>query len=190
MKEEPNKNVRRKKVSRYLSTNLFSMISEEMAANNRTSVNNKINEILSDYVLYQKMILREHPVITFPPLFANLIKHVSEEAIVDTFLMGIEQQNPFLIAMLEAGGTAIDTLQRLIEFGLRIGLYENFTNVEKVGYFTLVFSHRYGTKWSKGISMSFTKMIERMLNVHPTTECTAERVILRIPDTARGIINT
>jgi hypothetical protein len=153
------------------------------ATNAGVSVNNKINEILKDYVRYQKIILREHPVMTFPPLFANVVKHLSEEAIVETCLMGIDLNNPFLLAILEeSDGTAIDTLRRILDLGFRIGLYENFTFIEKGGYyFTLVLSHRYGVKWSKGISISFTEMIERMLNVHPISEFTQEKIIMRIP---------
>jgi hypothetical protein len=184
IKQESNKN-KQKKESITLSFDKFVLDDIRRDATNAgVSVNKKINEILKDYVLYQKMIIREHPVITFPNLFINLIKYLSEEAIVETFLMGIEQNPPFLVAMLEAGGTPIDTLQRLFEFGLRIGLYENFTFLEKVGYFTLIFSHRYGVKWSKGISISFTKMIERVLNVRPTSEITPQKVILRIPASA------
>jgi hypothetical protein len=188
IKQESNKK-KQKKESITLSFDKFVLDDiRKDAANAGVSVNHKVNEILKDYVLYQKMIIREHPVITFPPLFANLIKYVSEEAIIETFLMGIEQQEPFLVALLEAGGTPIDTLRRLFEFGLRIGLYENFTFVEKVGYFTLIFSHRYGVKWSNGISISFTKMIERVLNVHPISEITPEKVILRIPGSASASI--
>ena len=153
------------------------------ATNAGVSVNSKINEILKDYVRFQKIILREHPLITFPPLFANLIKYLSEEAIIETSLMSIRQNNPFIVAMVEedAGGTTVDALKRMFELGHRLGLYENFTFVEKVGYFVLALSHHYGVKWSKGISISFTEMIEKILNVHPASEITPEKIIMRIP---------
>jgi hypothetical protein len=48
------------------------------ATNAGVSVNSKINEILKDYVLYQKIISREHPLITFPPLFTNLLRYLSK----------------------------------------------------------------------------------------------------------------
>jgi hypothetical protein len=145
------------------------------------SVNSKINEIMKDYVRYQKIILKEHPLITFPPLFADLIKYLSEEAIIETSLMSIDRNNPFLLAIVEEGGGTINTLKRMLDLGLRLGLCENFSLVEKAGYFTLVLSHHYGIKWSKGISISFTKMIEGILNVHPTSEITPEKIIMRIP---------
>jgi hypothetical protein len=153
------------------------------ATNAGVSVNSKINEILKDYVLYQKIISREHPLITFPPLFTNLLRYLSEEAIVETALMSIERNNPFLEAIIDddGGATAIDTLRRMLDLGLRLGLYENFTFVEKSNFFALVLSHHYGVKWSKGISISFTKMIEGILSVHPICETTPEKIIMRIP---------
>ena len=184
IKQKPKKN-KQKKESITLSFDKFVLDDiRRDAVDAGVSVNNKINEILKDYVLYQKMIIREHPLITFPFLFNNLLKYLSEEAIVETFQMAVGETPSYLTAMLDAGGTPIDTLRCLFKFGLRIGLYEHFTFVEKVGYSSLVFSHRYGIKWSKGISISFTNLIEKALNVHPTSECSAEKVIMRIPGIA------
>jgi len=77
-------------------------------------------------------------VITFPHVFDNLIKYVSEEAIVEIFGMAIDQSNPFIVAVLEDEGTPIDTLQRLFEFRLRISLYEYFNFIEKVKLHSIV----------------------------------------------------
>lgn len=151
------------------------------AAENGKSLNNKVNEILNDYVMYPRTINHEHPVITFPSLFLRLIEEIPEEVIVMIFLMGIRVSNPFLLATMDDDSSSTEALRRMLAFGHRIGLYEKYFIQDRANHVILIFSHRYDIKWSKGISVSFAEMIERLLQVHPTVERTKEKVIIRIP---------
>jgi hypothetical protein len=80
------------------------------AAENGKSLNNKVNEILNDYVMYQRTINHEHPVITFPSLFLRLIEEIPEEVIVEIFLMGIRVSNPFLLATMDDDSSPTEAL--------------------------------------------------------------------------------
>ncbi len=149
--------------------------------NTGVSINAKINEILKDYVMYQKVINRRHPVIAFPELFAEMIKNTDEKAVIESWSRGIEEVNPFLNYSFNIPESNVDKFTLSLELGQRLGLYNSYILRERPDHTIVTFDHSLGLKWSKAIAAGFTKWIENLLNVHPKSELRDNIVILTIP---------
>lgn len=149
--------------------------------NTGVSINAKINEILKDYVMYQKVINIRHPVITFPEIFTELIKNTEEKVVIDSWTRGMEEVNPFLHYSFNIPESDIDKFTLSLEWGQRLGLYNSYILRERHDHTIVTFDHSLGLKWSKAMAYGFTKWIENLLGVHPESNLRDNIVILTIP---------
>lgn len=148
---------------------------------NTISLNAKVNQILQDYVMYQKVINLRHPIITFPEIFVSLLDNVDENSVIETWIRGMDEISPFLHYSLNIPESKTDTFKQSLEWGVRLGLYSCYILRERENRVILTFDHQFGLKWSKAIAAGFTKWVEKTLSVHPTSEILINTVILTIP---------
>jgi hypothetical protein len=149
--------------------------------NTSFSINAKINEILKDYVLYQKVIDRRHPVITFPEIFIDFINNIEEKTLIEIWFRALGEANTFLSCSFNMPESGMDRFNLSLEWGQRMGLYNNYILRERQQNTILAFDHQFGLKWSKSIASGFTRWIENLLNIHPETEILINTVVLTIP---------
>ena len=129
------------------------------------SVNAKVNTIMTKYVSFYRLIEEQECSIIPSKLWGQMVDAIEEEKLLNL----LNGEGVGAIYSIFLNNNIPMTLDNFIkycfqEICLWSGMYSSFRVFNESGQVTLVFEHKYGPKWSRLISNTFTMMIRTMLN--------------------------
>lgn len=129
------------------------------------SVNAKVNAIMSKYVSFYRLIEELEFSIVPSKLWGPMVDSVEEEKLFNLF----NNEGIGAIYSIFLNNNVPMTLDNFIKYCfeetcLWAGMYSSFRVFKENGQITLIFEHKYGPKWSKLLSNTFTTLIRIMLN--------------------------
>jgi hypothetical protein len=164
--EDHGKERKKTNVTVSVDTPLINEIKKEAESLN-TSLNSRLNIILTEYVMFYRHVSNAKSVILPKALHMKLLEKLDENDLVDALTR-------------EGAGGAFSLLKHhniplnkenyvryIIEMISRITGQFNFCShyVDSEGYLTIVMDHIYGEKWSRILGKVHSNLIEKYLNI-------------------------
>jgi hypothetical protein len=136
---------------------------KNMAEGEGLSINSKINSVLWKYITFNKYVEEDGSLI-IPSRSVNFfIENIDEERWIQEYSDTLDEIVPFFFLELKTIPTLENTLRivfdRLLLYG---GSYKGCScNADNNGNLNLVFRHEYNIKWSRILSVAYSRFIER-----------------------------
>jgi hypothetical protein len=178
-----------KKISSKKKTTITFVIDDEVlevirndAENQGVSINNKINNILSKYAFFYRMIEVEKAPIIACRTLSFVIDNIDEEK-------WIEEYNSVILDLVPAHMIEnkiminIENIINLLfkQMLLYCGPYQGFSYyIDKEGLLNLVFRHDKTIKWSRILGKVYSNLLEKKLKYHTELELSQNSVIIKI----------
>ena len=145
------------------------------------SLNAKINDVLTNYVLWYRNAEDQESIVIPNKNFQFMLDHLDDKDLLKNIITNTLNLDAYF-----RSHSISYTLHSLIKYGcegagLGGGLFHGFSYYRDVeGYSCLLLEHNYGIKWSRILADSFSHMITSMLNYHTTVSVLPDSVTVRI----------
>jgi hypothetical protein len=152
------------------------------AENQEVSINNKINNILSKYVFFYRMVEVEKAPIIACRTLSFIIDNIDEEKWIEEYNAVIMDLVPALLLEHKIL-LSIENIINLLfkQLLLYCGPYQGFSYyIDKEGLLNLVFRHDKTVKWSRILGKVYANLLESKLNYHTELELSQNSVIIKI----------
>lgn len=164
-----------------IDSNVLDVIRDE-AKQNGTSVNSKVNTILSNYVTFYKKAEEFESITLSREYFQFALDNIDEQNHVDFFnnyLSGIIQT---FLANVKAPVTFDNIIKHFLQnVGVKAGAQKTVSHfVDHDGRDCILLTHVYDIKWSRITCNSLVKQIENLLNCHCECKSMPKSVIIKI----------
>lgn len=155
---------------------------KQFAEKQGLSTNSLVNKILNDYVMFGKYFQDHTPIVMSPKIFSYLLEAIDEKVWIKSWEIALMEHVPEVFAMHNLEPTLDNLIRHLLsDIGSRVGIFNKFTfheNADKS--YKLVMTHKYGIKWSRVLTTSFSDMLMKSFPVKVTTKISANTVTMEI----------
>jgi len=147
-----------------------------------SSVNAKINSILTKYVMFYKHAETRSCLFVPAIMHSKIIDMIDEHKLVEILKKRNLDEIPTLLAHDNIAPTVENFNEKFFsKLFLMAGLYSRFRyNTDEKGYRFLLFEHKYNIKWSRIIGEVFSYLIEIILNIHNTVHVSPNVILIRL----------
>jgi hypothetical protein len=180
-KNEKSVSTKKTTITLAIDENILNEIRQD-ADHHGLSINSKINNVLTKYVLFDKYAEYEHPVVIPSKNFRFILDNIEEDKLIkefevfifDTITTDLTQRNISI---------TLDNWIKYVFAGVCLygGTFSDFsTHVDEKGHLCLIFRHNYGIKWSRIMSNVFAKHLENILGYHTIATILPSSIVLKI----------
>ncbi len=147
-----------------IDNSLLEEIKKE-AERNGTSINSRVNAILTKYVKFYKMTEELESSVIPAKIWISMLDLMDENGLKDV----LNNEGVGTIYSIFLNNNVSMTLDNFVkyccqEICLWAGMYSSFRNFKENGHVTLVFEHKFGVKWSRVLGETFSNFIRIMLS--------------------------
>jgi uncharacterized protein (DUF4415 family) len=166
IKRKPSSSIKNKKsnITLAIDSEILDIL-KNMSEGEGLSINSKINSILWKYVTFNKYVEQDGSLIIPARSVSFFIDNIDEQKWIQEYIDTLEEIVPFFFLELKTILSLENTLNvvfdRVLLFG---GSYRGYSShVDDDGNLNLVFRHEYNIKWSRILSATYSRFIEKTL---------------------------
>jgi hypothetical protein len=152
------------------------------------SINAMINNILKKWDRFYQYLPEHQVILVTARNFEKILELLDEQFFIDTWRYDENLVN----GIFGQRGIAL-TLDNLIDYEYQIfgtlgGAFKSVSAYkDSEGYTNIVFTHRYGLKWSRIVAAVFTEQLSTYFKCHTSSEIIPSKTTIKILDKNIGI---
>jgi hypothetical protein len=136
---------------------------KQEAQTHNTSVNARVNRILSDYAVFGRYFAQKKPIMIAPQIFEHLLDAVDDQVWLESWEITFSEVIPQVFELSGLDCTLENLAGHVIgNIGIKMGAFDRISydhdQSEKAAYLVLV--HRYNTKWSRILACVLSNLLE------------------------------
>ena len=156
--------IKKSNITLAIDTEIVDML-KGMAESEGLSINSKINSILWKYIIFYKYVDQDNSLVVPSRSVNFFLENIPEEKWIQEYSDTLDEIVPYFFLELKITQTLESTLKvvfdRLLLYG---GSYNGYScHPDNNGNLNLVFRHEYNIKWSRILSATYSRFVERTL---------------------------